>query len=59
MHKCVCACSADCALDSPHSCSTILSVPEKAEVYLRTENETVGFLLTQTEGGRKGGWRDE
>lgn len=47
------------ALGSPHWRRAVLSVPAKAEVYLRTEKKTVGFLLTQTEEGRKGGWRDE
>lgn len=36
-------------------------MPVTAEAYLRTEQcrGTVGFLLTQTEGGWRGGWRDE
>lgn len=34
-------------------------MPATAEAYLRTEQGTVGFLLAQTEGGRRGGWRDE
>jgi len=34
-------------------------VPATAEDYLQTEQGTVGFLLTQTEGGRRGRWRNE
>lgn len=34
-------------------------MPATAEAYLRTEQGTVAFLLTQTEGGWGGGWRDE
>ncbi len=34
-------------------------MPATGEAYLRTERGTVGFLLTQTEGGCMGGWRDE
>lgn len=55
---CVCVCVCVCSADSPQSYSTILSVPEKAEVYLSTEKGTVGFLLTQTVGGREEGWME-